>query len=81
MLGMFLISLDPNLQSIPGETVLNFLDGYLESTSGSTDDPERRTLRSAIGSRPPNEHPRRWPAAAPCSSSGNVLARDDHEGQ
>jgi GNAT superfamily N-acetyltransferase len=48
---MFLISLDPGLESIPRATVLDFLDEYLESMDGSTDDPEHRALRAAIESR------------------------------
>jgi GNAT superfamily N-acetyltransferase len=46
--GMFLICLDATRESIPKDVVLSFLDGYLESIGGSTDDPVYRVERGAV---------------------------------
>ncbi len=56
---MFLISLDPDRQSIPRDMVLDFLDEYIEATGVSTDDPEHRALRGAIESYP--DEVQLWP--------------------
>jgi GNAT superfamily N-acetyltransferase len=48
--GMFLICLDPDLQSIPRDALLAFLDEYMESMS-SVDDPDYHALRGVIESR------------------------------
>jgi GNAT superfamily N-acetyltransferase len=50
--GMFLICLDPALQSIPSDAVLAFLDEYMESMGSSTDEPDYLEMRRAIESRP-----------------------------
>lgn len=48
--GMFLISLGPDVQAIPRDALLDFLDEYMDSMGSSTEDPEHGALRGAIES-------------------------------
>jgi GNAT superfamily N-acetyltransferase len=50
--GMFLICLDPWLESIRKDDVLAFLDEYVESAGGGLGAPDYRALRGRIESKP-----------------------------